>query len=248
MVYPVAVLLVAVGIVWFLLSYVVPEFAVIFEDFGAKLPHDDAVLIQCGDFAQIIWKVALCFNGTIITIKVLSKIHTVKRITDRVVLRIPLVGDLITRWRWRVFAHAGHALITSGVPILQSLRITKETIGNEVIETPSRRCTTASRRATIAAPLDESVFPPMVVNMIDVGEETGSLDAMLMKVADIYARGSRGRGGSSAGVDGARHDRGPRRHLRFHCYFNVFADFLISGRYERRVPVSPARRCNNQGV
>ncbi|HOF40872.1 MAG TPA: type II secretion system F family protein, partial [Candidatus Hydrogenedentes bacterium] len=189
MVYPVAVLVVAVGIVWFLLSYVVPEFAVIFEDFGAKLPWMTQFLIKCGDFARFEWwKVALYFNGTIITIKVLSKIHTVKRITDRVVLRIPLVGDLITKVAVARFSRTLGTLITSGVPILQSLRITKETIGNEVIENAIQKVHDSIKEGdTIAAPLDESkVFPPMVVNMIDVGEETGSLDAMLMKVADIY--------------------------------------------------------------
>ena len=189
LVYPVAVLLVATGIVWFLLSYVVPEFAVIFEDFGANLPWMTQFLIKCGDFARFEWwKVALYFNGTIIGIKVLGKVHTVKRIMDRVVLRIPLVGDLITKVAVARFSRTLGTLITSGVPILQSLRITKETIGNEVIENAIQKVHDSIKEGdTIAAPLDEAkVFPVMVVNMIDVGEETGSLDAMLMKVADIY--------------------------------------------------------------
>ena len=189
MVYPIAVLLVATGIVWFLLSYVVPEFAVIFEDFGAKLPWMTQFLIKCGDFARFEWwKVSLYFNGTIITIKILSKIHVVKRIMDRVVLRVPLVGDLVTKVAVARFSRTLGTLITSGVPILQSLRITKETIGNEVIENAIQKVHDSIKEGdTIAAPLDEAkVFPAMVVNMIDVGEETGSLDAMLMKVADIY--------------------------------------------------------------
>jgi type IV pilus assembly protein PilC len=189
LVYPVAVMLVATGIVWFLLSYVVPEFAVIFEDFGANLPWMTQFLIKCGDFARFEWwKVALYFNGTIIGIKVLGKVHTVKRIMDRVVLRIPLVGDLITKVAVARFSRTLGTLITSGVPILQSLRITKETIGNEVIENAIQKVHDSIKEGdTIAAPLDEAkVFPVMVVNMIDVGEETGSLDAMLMKVADIY--------------------------------------------------------------
>jgi type IV pilus assembly protein PilC len=112
----------------------------------------------------------------------------VKRISDRVVLRIPLVGDLITKVAVARFSRTLGTLITSGVPILQSLRITRETIGNEVIENAIQKVHDSIKEGdTIAAPLDESkVFPPMVVNMIDVGEETGSLDAMLMKVADIY--------------------------------------------------------------
>ncbi|MFO7975615.1 MAG: type II secretion system inner membrane protein GspF [Candidatus Hydrogenedentota bacterium] len=189
LVYPIAVLLVATGIVWFLLSYVVPEFAVIFEDFGTELPWMTRFLIDVGDFARYEWwKVALYFNGTIITIKIMGKIHTVKRIMDRVVLRIPLVGDLVTKVAVARFSRTLGTLITSGVPILQSLRITKETIGNEVIENAIQKVHDSIKEGdTIAAPLDESkVFPAMVVNMIDVGEETGSLDSMLMKVADIY--------------------------------------------------------------
>jgi type IV pilus assembly protein PilC len=79
-------------------------------------------------------------------------------------------------------------LVTSGVPILQSLRITKEVIGNRCVENAVQRVHDSIKEGdTIAAPLDKArVFPPMVVNMIDVGEETGSLDSMLMKVADIY--------------------------------------------------------------
>ena len=107
---------------------------------------------------------------------------------DRVVLKMPLVGDLVTKVAVARFARTLGTLITSGVPILQSLKITKETIGNEVIENAIMKVHDSIKDGdTIAAPLDESkVFPAMVVNMIDVGEETGSLDSMLMKVADIY--------------------------------------------------------------
>jgi type IV pilus assembly protein PilC len=189
MVYPVAVMTVAVGIVWFLLSYVVPEFAVIFEDFEADLPWMTQFLVETGDMVRFgWWKVALYFNGTIISLKILGKFHTVKRVMDRVWLRIPLVGDMITKVAVARFARTLGTLITSGVPILQSLRITKETIGNEVIENAIQKVHDRIKEGdTIAAPLDEAkVFPAMVVNMIDVGEETGSLDSMLMKVADIY--------------------------------------------------------------
>ncbi|HRK35758.1 MAG TPA: type II secretion system F family protein, partial [Candidatus Hydrogenedentes bacterium] len=96
--------------------------------------------------------------------------------------------DLVTKVAVARFARTLGTLITSGVPILQSLKITKETIGNEVIENAIMKVHDSIKEGdTIAAPLDASkVFPAMVVNMIDVGEETGSLDAMLLKVADIY--------------------------------------------------------------
>jgi type IV pilus assembly protein PilC len=189
MIYPIAVLLIATGIVLFLLIVVVPEFAAIFADFGAKLPWMTRALIAAGEFVLFKWWILLLiFNSTVISIKLIAKIPLTKRIMDRVVLKIPLVGDLVTKVAVARFARTLGTLITSGVPILQSLKITKETIGNEVIENAIQKVHDSIKEGdTIAAPLDEAkVFPAMVVNMIDVGEETGSLDAMLMKVADIY--------------------------------------------------------------
>lgn len=189
MIYPIAVLTIAAGIVWFLLTYIVPEFATVFKDFGAKLPAMTMILINIGDFCRFKWWIVLLtITTTLNVIKILSKIKLTKRIMDRVVLKIPLVGDLVTKVAVARFARTLGTLITSGVPILQSLKITKETIGNEVIENAIMKVHDSIKDGdTIAAPLDESkVFPAMVVNMIDVGEETGSLDSMLMKVADIY--------------------------------------------------------------
>ncbi|MBM3288620.1 MAG: type II secretion system F family protein, partial [Candidatus Hydrogenedentes bacterium] len=189
MIYPIAVLLIATGIVWFLLTYIVPEFAEVFKEFGAKLPAMTLILMDIGDFARFKWWIViLTVTTTLNVIKILGKIKLTKRIMDRVVLKIPLVGDLVTKVAVARFARTLGTLITSGVPILQSLKITKETIGNEVIENAIQKVHDSIKDGdTIAAPLDESkVFPAMVVNMIDVGEETGSLDSMLMKVADIY--------------------------------------------------------------
>lgn len=189
MIYPAFVVIAATSIVLFLLTYILPEFAVIFEDFGAKLPWMTVFLMRVGDFVRFKWWImSLYFNGTVIALKLIRKIPIVKSGWDRVVLKIPLVGDLVTKVAVARFSRTLGTLITSGVPILQSLRITKETIGNEVIENAIQRVHDSIKEGdTIAAPLDESkVFPAMVVNMIDVGEETGSLDAMLMKVADIY--------------------------------------------------------------
>ncbi|MBX7258569.1 MAG: type II secretion system inner membrane protein GspF [Candidatus Hydrogenedentes bacterium] len=189
MVYPIAVMIIATGIVLFLLSFVVPQFAEVFGDFGAKLPWMTQFLIDVGDFVVFKWWLMLLYvNGTIIGIKLIAKIPITKRIMDRVVLKMPLVGDLVTKVAVARFSRTLGTLITSGVPILQSLRITKETIGNEVVENAIQKVHDSIKDGdTIAAPLDEAkVFPAMVVNMIDVGEETGSLDSMLMKVADIY--------------------------------------------------------------
>jgi len=189
MIYPIAVLTIAAGIVWFLLTYIVPEFATVFKDFDAQLPTMTLMLIDIGDFCRFKWWiVVLSITTTLNVLKILSKFKTTKKIMDRVVLKLPLVGDLVTKVAVARFARTLGTLITSGVPILQSLKITKETIGNEVIENAIMKVHDSIKEGdTIAAPLDASkVFPAMVVNMIDVGEETGSLDAMLLKVADIY--------------------------------------------------------------
>lgn len=189
LIYPIAVILIAGGIVSFLLLKVVPVFADIFTEFGGDLPAPTKVLIAAGDFMIYKWWIlltALCW--TIIGLKLAMRSRQIKRVFDRIILKVPLIGDLVTKVAVARFARTLGTLITSGVPILQALKITRETIGNEVIQNAVDTVHESVKEGdTIAAPLDKSkVFPPMVVNMIDVGEETGSLDAMLVKVADIY--------------------------------------------------------------
>jgi type IV pilus assembly protein PilC len=189
MIYPVAVIVIATSIVAFLLVKVVPVFADIFKEFGGTLPWPTQFLIQCGDFMVYHWWMLLAgLSWFVIACKYFFRIHAVKRIMDRVFLKIPLIGDLVTKVAVARFARTLGTLITSGVPILQALKITKETISNEIIQDAVDKVHDSIKEGdTIAAPLDQTkVFPAMVVNMIDVGEETGSLDAMLLKVADIY--------------------------------------------------------------
>jgi type IV pilus assembly protein PilC len=189
LIYPIAVIIIAASIVSFLLIKVVPVFADIFDQFGGKLPAPTQFLMASGDFMFYKWWVLVCvICWTIIGLKVLFKFKTTKRIFDRVILRVPLIGDLVVKVAVARFARTLGTLITSGVPILQALKITRETISNEVIQNAVDMVHESIKEGdTIAAPLDKcKVFPTMVVNMIDVGEETGSLDAMLMKVADIF--------------------------------------------------------------
>ncbi|MBI2422497.1 MAG: type II secretion system inner membrane protein GspF [Candidatus Hydrogenedentes bacterium] len=189
MIYPIAVLVIASAIVAFLLVKVVPVFAEIFEEFGGELPAPTKLLIAAGDFMLYKWWILLTsINGTIISFKVIMKFEVVRKAWDRIVLKIPLFGDLVTKVAVARFARTLGTLIASGVPILQALKITRETISNSVMQNAVDKVHDSIKEGdTIAAPLDETkVFPPMVVNMIDVGEETGQLDAMLGKVADIY--------------------------------------------------------------
>ncbi|MBI2432100.1 MAG: type II secretion system F family protein, partial [Candidatus Hydrogenedentes bacterium] len=161
----------------------------IFAEFGADLPAPTKFLIAAGDFMVYKWWLLLCIVcWTLTGVKLLTKFEVVRRVLDRIWLKIPLIGDLVTKVAVARFARTLGTLITSGVPILQALKITKETIGNSVIQNAVDKVHDSIKEGdTIAAPLDETkVFPAMVVNMIDVGEETGSLDAMLVKVADIY--------------------------------------------------------------
>ena len=189
LIYPIAVIIIASSIVGFLLVKVVPVFADIFREFGGQLPWPTQFLISAGDFMVYQWWALLAILAwTVIAIKLIFKAHAVRRVRDRLILKVPLVGDLVTKVAVARFARTLGTLITSGVPILQALKITKETISNEIIQDAVDKVHDSIKEGdTIAAPLDATkVFPAMVVNMIDVGEETGSLDAMLMKVADIY--------------------------------------------------------------
>ena len=189
MVYPIFVITAATGIVTFLLIKVVPVFAEIFAEFGAGLPAPTQFLVDVSEFIQYQWwRIMLYFSSTIITLKLGRKVPFIQRLIDRVSLKIPKIGDLVTKVAVARFARTLGTLLTSGVPILQALKITRETISNSVIQDAIQKVHDRIKEGdTIAAPLDEAkVFPAMVVNMIDVGEETGSLDAMLTKVADIY--------------------------------------------------------------
>jgi len=189
MIYPIAVLIIAAGVVGFLMVRVVPVFAGIYKDFGGDLPGPTKLLVTVSDFMVTSWWLLLVYvSGTLIFFKILFKIPVIQRGRDHLVLKIPMIKGLVVKIAVARFSRTLGTLIASGVPILQALKIVKETIGNVVIQNAIDYVHDSIKEGeTIAAPLEEArVFPAMVVNMIDVGEETGSLDAMLMKVADSY--------------------------------------------------------------
>lgn len=189
MIYPIMVILVASGIVTFLLIRVVPTFAEIFADLGGALPAPTQFLVNASEVLKNSYlKVLGVIVVTVVAIKLIFKIELVRAIKDRVVLKVPLFGQLVRKIGVARFSRTLGTLITSGVPILQSLSIVRETIANRVIARAVGEVHDSIREGeTIAGPLEESgAFPPMAVNMIDVGEETGNLDSMLLKVADIY--------------------------------------------------------------
>jgi type IV pilus assembly protein PilC len=191
MVYPVIVMVLAVGIMAFLLVFIVPRFEAIFHDMlGDKpLPTITVFVISISGFVQNNWAILLgVLAALIIGYKVVSRTRAGRQTLDRIKLRAPLFGDLIRKTAISRFSRTLGTLVTSGVPILQALTITRETAGNSVISRAiSEVHDSVKEGESIVVPLESSgAFPPMVISMIDVGEETGQLPEMLLKIAEVY--------------------------------------------------------------
>ncbi|MCS6977774.1 MAG: type II secretion system F family protein [Gemmatales bacterium] len=189
MVYPVVVILVAIGILTFILIWIIPKFKQIFKDFDMKLPTITQVLLDVSDFAKsYFWVAPLVVLAFWLFIK-LIKLHRIGRyIVDWTKLHIPIIGLIIAKTIIARTTRTLGTLVSSGVPILEALSITKETCNNAVYENMYQRVWESIREGeTIAVPLKESrLVDDMVVNMVDVGEETGDLDRMLYKIAEVY--------------------------------------------------------------
>ena len=191
MVYPIIVLVLALGIMTFLLVFIVPRFQAIFHDMlGDKpLPTITLFVIAISEFMQNHW--AILFGAVVVIIvgyKICARTASGRAVLDRIKLRMPLFGDLIRKTSISRFSRTLGTLVTSGVPILQALTITRETAGNSVIgRAISQVHDSVKEGESIVLPLETSgAFPPMVISMIDVGEETGQLPEMLLKIAEVY--------------------------------------------------------------
>ena len=191
MVYPVIVMIIATGIMVFLLTFIVPKFQEIFAQMleGKPLPPLTTFVINLSEFVKgnfliIVAAVVVVF----VAYKVASSTVGGRRFIDRVKLSIPMFGDIQRKSAVSRFSRTLGTLVTSGVPILQALNITKETAGNVIISDAISTVHDAVKEGeSVVAPLEASkVFPPMVISMVDVGEETGQLPEMLLKVADVY--------------------------------------------------------------
>ena len=189
MTYPTIVLTVAGGACIFMLMFVIPVFAKMFSDFGGELPAPTRIVMNLSNFLRAYWW-ALGVGAAALTFgfKRYRATKNGRFQTDKLALRFPILGTVLRKSGVARFTRTLGTLIGSGVPILQGLEITSRTAGNTVIqraiESTSR---SISQGDTIAGPLKESgVFPPMVVQMIGIGEQTGALDEMLSKIADFY--------------------------------------------------------------
>jgi type IV pilus assembly protein PilC len=189
MVYPVVVIMVAVGILTFIMLYIIPKFEKIFKEFGFDLPALTRWLINTSNwFAKYYYVLPLFPLGFWLMLKLIRMNKTGAFVLDRIKLWIPVSGSIIEKTIVARTMRTLGTLVASGVPILEALSITKETCTNAVFERCYQRVYESIREGdTIAQPMKESrLVDDMVVNMIDVGEETGDLDTMLYKIADVY--------------------------------------------------------------
>src|SRR5215475_6257586 len=191
MVYPLIVMTIAIAIMGFLLVFIVPKFEAIFHDMlgDRPIPGITTFVITVSRFVQGHWMVLLAIIVALIAAyKFINRTPRGKSTIDGVKLRAPLFGDIIRKTAISRFSRTLGTLVTSGVPILQALNITRETAGNQVISRAIAQVHESVKEGeSIVQPLEASAaFPPMVVSMIDVGEETGQLPEMLLKIADVY--------------------------------------------------------------
>ncbi len=189
MVYPTLVLVFAMGIVTFLVTVIVPKFAEIFLEMDIDLPGLTATLIGISNFTKRRWYVFILMFTLIVTAyRTINKTPKGKLKLDTAKLKLPIFGDLIRKVSIASFSRTLGTLIASGVPILKALAIVRDTISNQVVVNAITLIHDSIREGeSIVGPMRESgVFPPMVVGMVDVGEQTGNLAEMLTKVADTY--------------------------------------------------------------
>jgi type IV pilus assembly protein PilC len=191
MAYPVIVLAIAMLIMVFLLAFIVPRFEQIFKDMlGNKpLPGITQMVIAASNVIKTQWY--LIFGAIIVIVvvyKMIARSPKGREALDRIFLKMPLFGDLSRKSSISRFSRTLGTLVTSGVPILQALNITRDTAGNAVVAEAVTKVHDAVKEGeSIVQPLEASgVFPPMVISMVDVGEETGQLPEMLLKIAEVY--------------------------------------------------------------
>jgi len=191
MFYPVAVLIVATGIMFILMTMVIPKFKEVFSGLadGAQLPPFTRFVMDVSDAIRLhIGYTILTGIGLFIAFTLFKKTKFGRHVWDKFCLKAPAVGPVVSKVAISRFTRTLGTLVSSGVPILQALTIVKETAGNVIISDAVNSVHESVKEGeTITAPLEGSgVFPPMVISMVDVGEQTGALPEMLLKIADNY--------------------------------------------------------------
>ncbi len=189
MIYPVIVLIVAIAATVALLVFVIPTFANLYESFGAELPFLTKMVIGLSNFVKkFILLIILFLVAVIVGLRMWYGTDPGKEIIDRILLRFPIIGNLIHKQALSRFSRTLSTLLRSGVPLIDSMDITSKTTGNRVVQHALERARNSIREgSTISSPLQKSgIFPPLVVQMVHIGEQSGNLDEMLLKVSEFY--------------------------------------------------------------
>lgn len=187
--YPVAVLMFSLLIATAMIVFIVPTFMNMFESLGGDLPAATQMLVNLSNFIRGRWYLIIgTIIGLVYAYRAINRTERGKFILDSIKLKMPILGNLIKKMSISKFSRTFSTLVASGVPILQALDIVADTAGNEVVAKAIREARASIKEGeSISKPLSKTtVFPPMVVQMISVGEETGALDTMLKKIADFY--------------------------------------------------------------
>ncbi len=189
LIYPVTVILIAGLVVGVILKWVIPVFASLFAGANAELPFITRIVVAASNVvSNFWWAVIIGFIATVFGLRAYYQTHGGKRVIDGFMLKIPVIGMLLRKVAVARFCRTLSTLTSSGVPILDGLEITAKTAGNSIIEDAIMSVRKSVEEGkTISEPLGATkVFPPMVVQMINVGEQTGALDQMLSKIAEFY--------------------------------------------------------------
>ncbi|MCB9377556.1 MAG: type II secretion system F family protein [Holophagales bacterium] len=189
LIYPVTVIVIAAGVVVIILWKVIPVFAQLFAGLGGELPFLTRIVVNASNFVGRYFPFVIIVLFLIwMAIRRFHRTERGRRLIDGAILKLPVIGMLVRKIAVARFCRTLSTLTSSGVPILDGLDITAKTSGNSIVEDAVMAVRKAVEEGkTLSAPLAETkVFPPMVVQMINVGEQTGALDQMLSKIADFY--------------------------------------------------------------
>jgi general secretion pathway protein F len=189
MVYPILLISVGIGAVVFLMTFVLPRFAVIFADLGQGLPLPTRILLAIsGGMVDYWWVLALVVVGAILAWQLVARSEAGRLAVDRWRLGLPVVGDLARKIEVSRFARTLGTLLRSGVPLLAALGVAREVAGNRVLALALGSVQDGAKRGDgLARPMAETgAFPPLAIHMVRVGEETGRIEDMLDRVAGTY--------------------------------------------------------------
>lgn len=192
MTYPVVVLVIALGVTAFLLTGIVPQFAGILTQLGGELPLITRMLMSISDFLKYQWwLLAIIIGGAVVGTALFYRTNGGKHAIDGLLLRTPVVGNLIQKAAIASFSNTFGLLLKSGVNIIEAIEITKGTAGNVIIEDvldDAKQAVQRGEQISVTLVNKPKIFPPLVSSMIAIGEETGNVDAMMEKIAGFYER------------------------------------------------------------